>query len=109
MPSKLQIPRSFWLPSFDDRDSFADHGEERAGSIMLKLKGKDAAIMVIPSNGSLGETRPVGDIYARRLSLFGAKPDCTAEQGETHVLCSHPSPPLLNFLRENECASAFAF
>lgn len=25
--SKLQILRSFWLPSFDDRDSFADHGE----------------------------------------------------------------------------------
>lgn len=101
--SKLQILRSFWLPSFDDRDSFADRGG-RAGSIMLKLKGKDAAIMVIPRPMVHGETRParfsVGDIYARRLSLFGVRPTA-ARNKERHMSFT---VTLLDFLKENERA-----
>lgn len=60
---------------------------------MLELKGKDAAIMVISSDGSRGSSPPclpVRDIYARRLSFFDTKPTVMQNKERHMSFCSHP-------------------
>lgn len=87
---------------------FADHGERHEGSIMLKLKGKDATIMVIPSDGSRGEGeggKNLSRIFMRSFSFIlrrGA--GCSAKREKTP--CCHPHPllfPLIPSKRTNAC------
>lgn len=94
--SKLQILRSFWLPSFDDRDSFADHGE-RGRIYYAWAKGEGCGHygnLVRWFTGKLAPCLPVRDIYARRLSFFDTKPTVMQNKERHMSFCSHP--PLIS-------------
>jgi len=59
---------------------------------MLELKGNDAAIMVIPSDGSRGNSPRISQRYLCAASFtLRHRADCNAEQGKTHVLLQSPS------------------
>lgn len=68
---------------------------------MLKLKGKDTPIMVIPSDSSRGNSPwcSARDIYARCLSLFDTKP--TLMQNKERHMSFLQSPSLISSKKTN--------